>query len=165
MATGDTVGGRVRVVREDSEGNTVRVFGPVNQSRIDYLNNDVGPDERLYVNTSLTGLRAKPAGAESITATDAVFFAGEVLKVQHRANSTVSNDIDHDNPDSFDINILETDLNRGASFPETLTVSDQELSADPAEATGAWVTFYEVTVPDRTRYNLGGSFEAVAVEN
>lgn len=165
MATGNTHPGEIRVVRQDAEGNTIRVFGPVEQSRVDYANNDLDAEEKLYINTGLTQRRTKPSGAESVTVPDAQWGPAEVLQVQHQANATTANDIDHDFSDIAEINVLITDLNRNKVFPRTLGVNQQELSSDPTEATDSWVTFYEYTVGDRKKMNVAGRFGAVAVEN
>lgn len=164
MATGDTHGGQVRVMREDTEGNRVLVAGPFRQSRIDYFNNDVDSVEELYLNTAMSARVAKPANAESRQAPNATFYAGEQMLVQHQADATVTNDIDV-SASAFGISVLKEDKNRGTKTNPTLTVADNEESSDPSEATDSWVTFFSYTVPDRTEVRLAGSFEAVAVEN
>lgn len=165
MGTGDGIPGNVRVVREDTEGNVVRVFGPTSNSRLDAKNNNTTAEEKLYLNTGRSARKGKPAGAENQEVPDAVWESGEKLYVQHKANSTVSNDIDHDNADAFEIGAVSLDLNRGNFFPQQLTAADTELSSDPSESDTEYVTFFEYTVPDRTRLYLAGVFMAAAIEN
>lgn len=164
MATGDTIPGKVRISREDTEGARLPVAGPFQQDRVDYFNNDVQPDEKLYINTMHSDRVAKPAGAEAVSAQQASFAAGEVLYVEFQANSTVANDIDHD-ADSFAIDVLTLDRNRDKIFPDTLSVADQELSADPTESATSYVDMFQYTVPDRQEVRVVGAFESVAVEN
>lgn len=164
MSSGDTVAGNVKVVREDSEGNVNRILGPFDQGRVDYDNNDLSADNKLYVNVSQTDRRSKPTNAESVTNPDAVFFAGEVLKVQHKADSSPSNKIDYDRASAFEIDVLEVDQNRGSVAPATLRATDNELSANVSASTSSYVTFFEFTVPDRTQLNMAGRFGAAAVE-
>lgn len=164
MATGDTIGGAVQVVREDTQGNRTIVMGSVPQDKVDYFNNSVSAEEKLYVNTGRSDRVGKPAGAESHDAPDAVFESGEKLIVQHQASSTVTNDIDLD-ADSFTISGVSVDKNRGNAFTQTLTQADQELSGTAAEDDTGWVDMYEFTVGDRRRFHMAGEFEAVAVES
>jgi hypothetical protein len=165
MATGDSIDGAIRVVRQDAEGNILRVFGPIGQDRVDYFNNDLDAEEKLYLNTALSDRRSKPSGAESMQVPDMQWGPAEVLRVQHMADATVANDIDRDLSGAYEIDAVVTDLNRNVAFPETLRTPDNELESDPAEAKDSWVTFFEYTVGDRRRLNLAGRFGAAAVEN
>lgn len=164
MATGDTHSGQVRIVREDTEGNRVVVAGPFSQDRIDYFNNSVNSEDKLYLNASLTSRVGKPLQAEERRAPGANFQSGERVIIQHKANTTVTNDIDV-SVNAFDVDILRQDKNRGRIYPDSLTQADQELSTDPAESTTDFVDFYRETVPDRTEFRIAGSVEAVAIEN
>lgn len=155
--------GKVRVVREDAEGNVVRILGPHQVDRIDYTNNDASQQEHLYYNVSISDRVGAPANAETKTAPNASWMPGEVLRIQHQANSgTPTLDYDFD---GVNVEILEQDQNRGSIAPETLTVDDQELSSNPTSGTDGWTTFYEATVPNRTQWRIAGSFEAVAEAN
>jgi len=165
MASGETIDGAVRVVREDTEGNTVRVFGPIDQERVDYANQQLSADNKLYLNTSLSDRKGKPTNAESQTVPDAQFLAGETLKVQHSADSSVSNDIEAGASGAYEIDTLVRDMNRNNVFPETLRAPDNEISGTVSESTSQFVTFYQFTVPDRQEYSLTGRFGAAALEN
>jgi len=163
MGAGDTIAGKVRVVREDAEGNVSRVIGPFPTDRVDYTNNDISSAEKLYVNVGNSARVGAPANAETKGAPDARWYAGEVIRVQHQS-SNLQEAVDR-NFDGTNIEILEQDKNRGSISPETLTVDDQELSSNPTSSTSDWVTFFESTVPDRTEWRIAGSFEAIAAEN
>lgn len=164
MATGDTIDGSIRVVLEDTQGNRNIVLGSLPSNKLDLANQTLDPNERLYVNTSLTGRTSAPAGAQTRTAQNAVFEPGEKLIVQHKASATVTNDIDLE-ADTFGLEGVTVDLNRDNDFSETLTASDQELSGSAAESDTEYVDFYQFTVPDRQRFLLAGQQEAAAVEN
>lgn len=166
MGTGDGMPGNVRVVREDTEGNIVRVFGPEANQRLDTKNENTTAEEKLYLNTSISSSKGKPAGAEEQVVPNAIWESGEVLKIQHKANSSFgSSKIDYDQEDAFEIGAVSVDLNRGNKFPEKLTSADTELSADVDESTSDYVTFFKYTVPDRQRLYLAGVLGAAAVEN
>lgn len=164
MATGDTISGSVRVVLRDTQGNENVVFGSIPQSQTDYENQSLSPDEKTYVNTRRSGKVAAPSGAKTRSAPNAVFESGEQLLVQHQASATVTNDVDHD-ADTFSLEGVTVDLNRGNSFIDVKDVSDQELSSDPAESADEFVTIYQTTVGDRERFLLAGEQEFTAVEN
>lgn len=164
MAGGDTIAGKVRIVRQDAEGNVTRILGPHSQDRLDYFNNTVNPNEKLYYNVSVSDRVGAPANAETKVAPDAQFLAGEVLRVQHKS-SNLEEAADYDKGDTVNIDILEADQNRGSIAPDQLTIDDQELSSNPTTSKSDWVTFYEVTVPDRKEWRIAGQLEAVAVED
>jgi len=164
MASGDTIAGQVRVVLEDTQGNRNVVVGAQKQSSVDYFNNDVSPDEQLYINTTLANSVTAPAGAQKRTAPAARFQSGEKLIVQHKSNQDNGRSHDHD-ADGFEIEGAEQDLNRGNVFTRTLSAADQELSGTTAESASTFVDIFQFTVPDRTEYVIAGSFEAVGVEN
>jgi len=46
-----------------------------------------------------------------------------------------------------------------------LRTTDNELSGTASESTSEWVTFFEFTIPDRTRLFLAGRLMAAAIEN
>jgi hypothetical protein len=164
MPTGDTHSGQVRVLREDTEGNRVVVAGPFSQDRVDYTNNDVNSEDKLFLNVSLTSRVGKPMQAEERRAPGANFASGERLIIQHKANTTVANDIDV-SANTFAIDTLRQDQNRGRIYPDTLTQANQELSTDVEEDDSTFVDIFQETIPDRTEIRLAGAFEAVAVEN
>lgn len=163
MGTGDTISGQVRVVRETTQEARIPVLKDVRQDRVDYFNNDVDTDNELFINAEHP-LVGAPANAETRRAPGAEFMSGETLVVQHKANSSVTNDIDHTS-DSFAIGVVERDTNTGEERRRDLTQADQELTGSTDEDTSNWVDMYQFTIPDETRMALGGSFEAVAVEN
>jgi hypothetical protein len=164
MATGDTVTGAVRVVLEDTQGNQNVVLGSLPQSKVDYTNNDVSPDEKTYVNTMMSSRVTAPAGAQTRRAPDAVFEAGEKLIVQHQsADDSDSQSIDLD-ADSFDIEGVAVDLNRDNAFIEVKAAADSNLSGTVAEDEDDWVNIYQTEIPDRTRFFMAGAFEAVALQ-
>lgn len=163
MATGDTIPGQVRILLEDAQGNRNIVLGAIPQGRIDYFNSDVSPDEKLFINATLSNSVTAPAGSQKKTAPDAVFEAGERLIVQHKSNSDNSRSHDAD-ADGFEIEGVEYDLNRDNAFTRTLTAADQELSGTISESDSEFVDIFRFTVGDRTRFFAAGSLEAVGVE-
>jgi hypothetical protein len=163
MATGDTIGGSIRVIHEDTQGNRNIVLGDVPQDQVDYVNQSPQPDERFYVNTGRTARVNKPAGARSHDAPGMVFNSGEKLIVQHSASATVSGDIDLD-ADAFSISGISKDRNTGNAYTNTLTQADTELSGTTAEST-EWVDMFEYTVPDRRTFLVAGEFGAAAIES
>lgn len=165
MGTGDTIAGNVRIVREDAEGNTVRVFGPESQNRLDSVNENTSASEKLYANTQRSSRKGKPGDAENVEIPDAIWESGEKLFVQHKADSDVANNIDSGKAGAFEIGVVEQDLNRNNFFPGTLRSTDNEISNDAQEETDQWVSFFEFTVPDRERLYLAGRLMATAVEN
>ena len=164
MASGDTIDGSVRVVLEDTQGNRNIVLGSLPQNKLDLVNQTLDPNERLYVNTSLTGRTSAPAGAQTRTAQNAVFEPGEKLIVQHQSTSASGRSHDLD-ADAYGLEGVVVDLNRGNDFSETLTVSDSDLSGTVAESDSEFVDIYQFTVPDRQRYLMAGQQEAVGIEN
>lgn len=164
MASTDTISGSVRVILEDTQGNRTIVHGDTPQNQVDYTNQTVAPDERYYLNTARSSMVNKPAGARSHNAPGMVFESGEKLIVQHKASATVTNDINLD-ADAFTISGVSVDKNRGNSYNNTLTQSDQELTGTVGESDTEWVDFFEYTVPDRRRFLVAGEFEAVAIES
>lgn len=165
MATGDTIPGGIRVMRVTAEGSTERIFGPEPQDRVDYVNGSSSAEEKLYINTAISDRMKKPSGAESKTVPDAQWGPGETILIQHRADSTVANDIDVDLAGAFAISGVETDMNRNTKYPNTLRSGDNSVSNDVAEATDDWVTFFKYTVGDRKKFNMAGPFGVSAVEN
>lgn len=163
MATGDTVGGQVRVRAERTDGSEPRLLGPLPQSVVDIVNANPDADDKLYVNTAVSKSVSKPSGARSITEPRLVFDAGEVVKLEFQTNSG-SQALDHDKSDAFQIDASVLDRNRGERFPRTLTASDSGLSANPTADASSWTEFFTYTVPDRQRVNLAGLFGATAIE-
>lgn len=164
MASGDTIDGQIRIVLEDTQGNRNIVLGTIPANKLDLVNQTLDPNERLYVNTSLTGRTSAPAGAQTRTAQNAVFEPGEKLIVQHQSASASGRSHDLD----FDATALEgvtVDLNRGNDFSETLTVSDSSLTGTVSESASNFVDIFEFTVPDRQRFLLAGQQEAAGIEN
>lgn len=164
MATNDTIPGKIRLVRVDTEGNKEVVAGPFGSSELDDVNQTFNPEDYLYLNTILSGRKSAPGNARELAAPDAQYESGEELHVEFVANATVSNDVDHDF-DAFTIEVLRRDKNRGRIYPDTLTVADQELSSDPTESTSDYVTIFKETVPDRQEYRVVGRVAAAAIEN
>jgi len=164
MATGDTIGGSVRVVLEDTQGNRNVVLGSLPQDKVDYFNNDVNQDAKQYVNTMRSNKVTAPAGAQKRSAPDAVFEAGEKIIIQHQSSNDSGRDIDH-TTDSYNLEGVTEDLNRGNSFGETLTQSNQQLTGTSSESATGFVDIFSHTIPDRQRFFLAGEYEAVAVEN
>jgi hypothetical protein len=164
MASGDTIPGRVRVILLDNQGNRNRVFGPLPQSKVDYFNQEFSPDEKQYVNTNKSSFVTAPAGSQKRSAPNAVFMSGERLIVQHTSSNDSNRDINLD-VDAFEIEGVEVDLTRGKAAPTTIGQASQELSGSVAEDDSDWVDIYRYTVPDQTRFNMAGLFEAVGVEN
>lgn len=164
MGAGDTIPGQVRVRGEFTDGSEPRLLGPFNQDRVDYHNNTVSPDEKLYVNTAISSRVSKPAGAESVTEPRLTFSAGETFKVEHKSAS-LEEAIDYDDADLVEIDVMIKDLNRGVWFPRTLTVQDTGLSANPTSSNSSWVEIFTFTVPDRQRMNVVGTFGIIAPEN
>jgi len=164
MASGDTINGQIRIVREDTEGNIVRVFGPIDQSRVDAVNSNTTAEEKLYLNTVRSDRKGKPAGAENQEVPDAIWESGEKLFIQHQADATVSNDIDPEASGAFELGSVSLDLNRNNFFPEVLRATNNEISGTVSESTSEWVSFFEFTVPDRTRLYLAGRLMAAAIE-
>lgn len=163
MATGDTIPGVVKAVREINNGDTERTLGPISANDMDTKDN---AEERLYVNTNRTRLATKPSGVQGKTrdAPKMEYGPGEKIAFEHRASSTVANDIDLD-ANEFFIDVVERDLNRGVSNPEQLTQADQELSGTVSESTSDYVRFFEYTVPDRTKIFVAGGVSVAAVES
>jgi len=164
MGTGDTISGSVRILLVDTQGNRNVVFGSLPQDKLDDTNNDLNPDQKVYVNTGRSGRVTAPAGAQTRSAPDAVFEAGEQIVIQHQASATVTNDIDL-TADSFDIETVSKDLNRDNAFINVLGQNDQELSGSVAEDDAEFVDMYQYTVPDRTRVFIAGAIAAAAIEN
>jgi len=164
MANGDTIGGNVRVMLLDNQGNLNRVFGPLPQGKIDYTNQTTSPEERQYVNTGRSSFVTAPSGAQKRDAPNAFFESGEQLLIQHQSSSGSGRSIDHTS-DSFEIEGVEVDKTRGNSAPTALTQANQELTGTTAEDDSDWVTMYQYTIPDQTRFLMAGVFEAVAIEN
>jgi len=163
MGSGDTINGAVRVLRIDTEGNRVNIFNSFEQDRVDYLNNSVSAEEKLFLNTSLSDRYSKPAGAEARTNASAVYNPGEELVIAHKADSSgVSIDVDESG--AYAINVVQEDLNRNRFFTPTLRTPDNEIGSDPSVSTSEFVEFFKFTVPDRQRLRLAGSFQAVATE-
>lgn len=163
MATGDTIAGVVEVYRVHRSGAEIPVAGEFRQDAVDYHNNSVSPEEKLYINTSKTQYRTKPMGAQEEVAPGAQFFSGEVLRVKHQADS-LEEAADYDDADAFGIQVVEQDKNRGTTKGVTLTVQDQELSSNPTSSSSDLVTIFEATVPDDTEWRLAGEFQAIATE-
>lgn len=163
MATGDTIPGKVRLVREDTEGNRTVVAGPYSTSVTDYDNQSFNPEEFLYVNTPISGRMDAPASSRETVATDTVFKSGEKYIVQHKSNADNSRSIDHDY-DGFALDIMKRDLNRDTISPDELTVADQELSSDVSESASDYVTIFQETVPDRREYRHVGRFGVTPAE-
>jgi hypothetical protein len=163
MATGNTISGQVRVVREPTQEARIPVLKDLRQDRVDYHNNDVDTDNELFINAH-HALVGAPGAAETRGAPNAEFMPGETLVVQHKANADVANDIDLD-ADSHAIGIVERDQNTDEERRRDLTQADQELAGTAQEETDEWVDMYQVTVPDETRIALAGSFMSVAVES
>lgn len=164
MASGDTISGSVRIVLEDTQGNRNVVLGSLPQGKLDYTNQTVSPDEKTYVNTGRSARVTAPAGAQTRNAPDAVFESGERLIIQHKSNADNNLDIDL-TFDAFDIEGVSKDLNRDNAFIEVLAQAQQELSGTVAQDDSEFVDIYQYTVPDRTRFFLAGSLEAIAIEN
>jgi len=163
MAAGDTIDGQIRIVLEDTQGNRNIVLGSLPQNKLDLVNQTLDPNERTYVNTSLTMRTSAPAGAQTRTAENAVFEPGESLIVQHKSTtaSARSHDVDFD---AYGIEGVTVDLNRGNDFSETLTASDQEIASNVSESDTEFVDIFKFTVPDRQRFLLAGQLEAVGIE-
>lgn len=163
MAAGDTIGGEIRIVLEDTQGNRNVVMGSLPQSKVDYTNQDTSPDERQYINTARTSKVTAPSGAQRRSAPDAYFEAGERMIIQHKSSNDQSRNIDH-TADAFDIEGVFVDKNRNNSYSGSLSQSDQELTGTTSENDEGFEDIYQYTVPDRTRFNVAGAFEAVAIE-
>jgi hypothetical protein len=163
MATGETITGKVRLIREDTEGNRSVVAGPYSTSVTDYDNQNFGPSEFLYVNTPLSNRMDAPLDSRETVAGDAVFKSGEKYIVQHKSNADNSRSIDYDY-DGFALDIMKKDLNRGTISPDELTVADQELSNNPSESASGFVTIFRETVPDRREYRHVGRFGVTPAE-
>lgn len=164
MATGDTVTGAVRVVLVDTQGNRNVVLGSLPQSKVDYTNNDVSPDEKTYVNTMMSSRVTAPGGAQTRRAPDAVFEAGEKLVVQHQSSDDSDSQSINLDADSFDIEGVAVDLNRDNGYIEVKANADNELSGTVTEDEDEWVDIFKTTIDDRTRYFMAGAFEAVAIQ-
>ena len=164
MATGDTIPGKLRLVRVDTEGNREIVAGPYGSEELDDFNGNFSPEDYLYLNTMMTDRKSAPLQAREEASPGAQFVSGERLEIEFQANSSVANDVDHD-VDSFKVDILRLDQNRGRVYPDTLTVANQELSADVSESATDYTPIYRETVPDRTEYRIAGRLAAAAVEN
>lgn len=164
MASGDTIGGSIRVLLEDTQGNRNVVIGDLSQSQVDGVNESRSPDEEIYFNTGLSGHVTAPGGAQKRTARNAVFEPGEKVVIQHESNDDNSRDIDRDG-DYFDIDIIRRDMNRDNSYTGKLTASHQELTGTVAESDDGYVDIYETTVPDRMEIYIAGVLNATAVEN
>jgi hypothetical protein len=164
MTTGDTIPGKVRLVRVDTEGNREVVAGPYSTNETDDTNQTFTPEDYIYINTQLTDRKSAPLQAREEKAPRAEFQSGEQYVVEFQANSTVGNNVDHDF-DGFSFDILRRDRNRGRIYPDTLTVSDQELSSDVTESATEYKAIFRETVPDRTEYRHAGRFAVAPVEN
>lgn len=164
MGAGDTIGGTIRVIKEDTEGNRNVVFGPVATDAVDAKNGNLSPDEKIYVNTMLSDLVAAPLQAKEYRADGAQFFPGEKLIVQHQS-STLEEAADADAANAYAIDILKRDRNTDRVYPSTLTEANQEISANPTTSTTSFVDVYQETTSDRQEIRLAGSFEAGAYEN
>lgn len=164
MATGDTIPGKVRFVRVDTEGNRNIVAGPYSTSELDDENQALNPEDYIYLNTSQSSRKSAPLQAREESAPGAQFMSGERVELEFKANATVANDVDYD-ADTIGLDILRMDKNRGRIYPDQLTVADQELSADVTESATEWNTVFKETVPDRTEYRLVGKQAYAPIEN
>lgn len=164
MTTGDTIPGKVRFIRVDTEGNRSVVAGPYSTSELDDVNQTFVPEDYIYLNTMMSRRKSAPAHAREEAAPGAQFLSGERIELEFKANATVGNDVDHD-ADTIGLDILREDKNRGRVYPDQLTVADQELSSDVTESASEWNTVFRETVPDRTEYRLVGKQGYAPVEN
>lgn len=163
MASGDTISGKLRVVRIDTEGNQEIIAGPFGAGELDDVNQNFSPEDYLYLNTSMTSRKSAPLQAREVTTPGAQFQSGERLLVQFKANQTVANDVDV-SADAWTVEILRRDKNRNRVYPDTLTVADQEVSANVGESDTEFKTIFQETVPDRTEYRMAGRLAAAAIE-
>lgn len=163
MSSGDTIGGKVRFVRVDTEGNREVVAGPYSTGDLDDVNRSLDPEDFIYLNTMMSSRKSAPAQAREEAAPGAQFLSGEQIILEAQSNTDNSRSIDHDF-DAFSLDIVREDKNRGKKYPDQLTVSDQELSSSPSESATSWVEFYRETVPDRTEYRLVGKQAAAPIE-
>lgn len=160
MAAGDTIAGKIRMVREKATGDRLVVLGNLSTNVVDHK---ADPENALYVNP-VPGVSDAPFGAgRSISAPGAVFNDSETMEIQHKSSS-LEEAADYDADEVF-ISILEQDLNTGEVIPSELNASDTTLSANPTTSTSSWVTFFEYTVPSRKRVFVSGQFNIAPVEN
>lgn len=160
MAAGDTIPGVVAVEKEDASGDRTFELGPYSHSLLD---NSGDVANQMYVNAAKAFNTPPPQAGNRVRAAGLVFHPGEVIRARHKSAS-LSEAIDYD-ADEIEISIVDQDLNTGKLSPQTLTVSDTELSANPTSSTTDFVTFFEETVPDMHRYFVAGPVNLAAVEN
>jgi len=157
MAVGDTIAGQIRVVKETAQGHRDIVCGPYGASEVDHK---ADPENSKYINPNPKS--RLPIGASSDRAKRAVFEAGEVLDIQHKASALA--EAATYNADEFFIGCIQEDLNRNDPRPRQLTAPDTTLAADPTTSITVWTSIFKFTVPDRTRLYLAGAFNVAAVE-
>lgn len=157
MAAGATISGQLRVAKVNQLGDTLVVAGPLASVELDQDTFN----QKVFINAE-PGVDLPFGGANARQAPEAVWQPGEQILVQHKS-AALAEAVDHD-ADEFLISIMERDLNTGIAQGRTLTVADQELTADPTSSTSAWVTVFKFTVPDRLRVMLRGHQKVAAVE-
>jgi len=151
MATGDTLGGSVRVMKEETIGHRILVAGNFDTSEVD-------GDSTYFTHINPNPKKLLPRGDSKVIAPDGVFNPGEVLEVQHLCD-TGSLVLDYDITGQHYIKVIEEDLNTGRKRQRTLTIADQEETADGTSSTTIWQTYFKFTCPDRRRIFLAGMFK------
>ena len=157
MAAGDTISGRIRVIKETGIGHRNIVAGAYPSARLDHITDS---ENGLYINKGKG--EVLPLGMLGRKAPKAFFGAGEKLILQHLSASlaeaatvTLS---------EIEISIIKKDLNNNDHVEDTLVVGDTTLSGDVTSSTTVWTDFFSYTVPDRTMISMVGSFNATLLE-
>ena len=155
MAIGDTIAGVIRIVKEEGGGHRPLVLGATPTSYVD-------KDETYFTHINPDPELSIARGDHKKVCKGAVFESGEIMDIQHKSSSDeVAGD--HD-ADEFFIEVIEVDLNHPKRpVPRTLTVQDNELTADPTTSTTEWVSIFKFTVPDRRRIALAGMFKVAII--
>lgn len=158
MASGDTISGQIRVSKLTTLGDLITVAGNFGSAEVDHK---ADPENAVYINPNPK--YNLPVGASSYGAPQAIFGAGEKIRVQHKS-SNLAEDVKYDADEIFVGTIVE-DLNTGMTRSSQLTAQDTEIESDPTSSTSEYVTIFEYTVPDRQRIFISGAFNVAATEN
>lgn len=170
MATGDRINGKQRYRIQRGDGSLETVLKPHNVREFDPGGNLT---EAMYLNMTapIVQRHYQPPveGGRFPMAPEAIVLGGETLKVEHKANATVTNDIDV-SADQVELAgvLIDTNYPKGHKSreqPLTLTTQDNALSTDVAESASSYVSWFEYS-PAQNEIFLPGHFQkAVPVEN
>lgn len=154
MATGDTVPGKIRIMKKTVGGSLVPVV-----RGIDYDLADKDTTGTLYINPSRNRNLSENEEAKY---TNVEFHEDEKILIQHLSRS-LAEAVQYD-ADEFDIGIIVEDLNTGDVYADSLNTQDQALGSDPTTSTSDYVTIFEYTISGRKEVGLHSKFRAAAIE-